>query len=72
MSDKQKSGKPDGSVYEAHLAGIAERNRASKKASGERRQAHERSQAEARRAAEKLQDAGMRRQGGGSRARSDG
>ena len=69
MSDKkeQRSGKPDGSAYEAHLAGIAERNLASKKAGRERRQAHERSQAEARRAAEKLQDAGMRREGGGQR-----
>jgi hypothetical protein len=67
MSEKseKKPGKPDGSAYAAHLAGIAERNVASKKAGRERRQEHERSQAEARYAAEKLQDAGMRREGGG-------
>jgi hypothetical protein len=64
-ADDQKRSKPDGSAYAAHLAGIAERNVASKKAGRARREAHERSQGEARRAAERLQDAGLRKKGGG-------
>lgn len=67
MSDKteRKPGKPDGSAYAAHLAGIAERNLASKKVGREQRQARERTEADDRRAAEKRQNAGMRQEGGG-------
>lgn len=68
MSDKaEKQSKPDGSAYAAHLAGIVERNLASKKMGRERRETRERAQAQARRAAEKLQEGRMPREGGGQR-----
>ncbi len=54
--------KPDGSAYDAHLAAIAARNVASKKAGKARRDDYEREKVKDRREAERRQDAALRGQ----------
>ena len=63
MSDQanQQRKKPDGSAYAAHLAKIAERNVASKKAGREEREGYELERAKSRRETERRQDAGLRK-----------
>jgi len=62
MSDENgnQRKKPDGSAYEAHLAAIATRNVASKKAAKARRDDYEREKVKDRREAERRQDAALR------------
>ncbi len=61
MSDEpgNQRKKPDGSAYQAHLAAIAERNVASKRAARAKRDQFERERVKDRREAERLQDAAL-------------
>jgi len=61
MSDENgnQRKKPDGSAYQAHLAAIAERNAASKRAARAKREEYELGRVRDRREAERLQDAAL-------------
>ena len=65
MSDEtgNQRKKPDGSAYAAHLAAIAERNAASKKAARARREEYELERVKNRREAERRQDAALSNKG---------
>lgn len=65
MSDKaDEHSKPDGSAWEAHMEGLAERNANARKAGRKKREDHEREQAASHRASELRQMVALSRDTG--------
>ncbi|MBA2439647.1 MAG: hypothetical protein ACR2FZ_09115 [Thermoleophilaceae bacterium] len=63
-TDQQKTPKPDGSAWKAHIEGLTQRNAETTKAGRKDRQEHERERAASQRASELRQMVALNKSGG--------